>query len=79
MKAIKGIKDFQCYNLGLVCASVCSSLSLKEISKRLNLEYPTGIKSDWRFSNSKTFLSGHTNPCHCNTNPKTHKHYLFSC
>lgn len=71
-------KDFEIYNLGIVCASVCSSLPVEEVKRRMASE-PTGISSKWTLSEDKTFSGGQSNPCPCNDNPDTHKHYLFNC
>lgn len=73
------MKDFEVYSLGLVAASVCSSLSLEETKKRLNEEHPTGIESQWELSKDKQFRGGQPNPCPCDQHPETHKHYLFNC
>jgi len=72
--------DFEIYKIGLCCASVCSTLSLEETTERLNVEHPTGITSRWEPSKDATFADGKSpNPCPCNQNPTTHKHYLFNC
>lgn len=72
------MSEFEAYNVGIVNASVCTSLPLKEATKRLNEEHPTGISSQWSKSESKTFSGGEPNPCKCKDNPKN-KHWLFSC
>ncbi len=72
-------KDFEAYSIGLVCASVCSSLSVKETIKRMNFTHPTGISSQWKLSKDKEFATGQTNPCPCKDSPGTHKHYLLNC
>lgn len=72
-------KDFECYAIGPISASVCTSLPLNETTVRLNEEYPTGIDSPWRKSKDETFASGQPNPTPCENNPKTHRHYLFNC
>lgn len=69
--------DFKAYSVGLCFASVCTSLSLSESTQRLNLEYSTGV-GPWEKSDEK-FRTGDSNPCPCNENPQTHKHYLFVC
>ena len=71
------VDSFRAYSVGLCYASVCTSLSLPETTKRLNLEHPTGI-SPWEKADEK-FRTGESNPCQCNENPQTHKHYLFVC
>lgn len=71
-------KVFEAYSVGVVCASVCTSLPLKEARARLNEEHPTGVEP-WKFSGDKHFKGGQTNPCDCEQNPATHKHYLFNC
>lgn len=71
-------QEFTAYAVGVVHASVCTSLSVTEATERLNTEYPTGISSDWKLSD-EAFASGETNPCACHDFPQTHKHYLFVC
>jgi len=70
--------EFIAYSVGIVSASVCSSLSPEETADRLNRECPTGISSPWQIS-SEAFRTGEPNPCPCEDAPATHKHYLFSC
>lgn len=72
------MKDFEVYSNGLIHCSVCSSLSLEETVRRTNLENPTGTSSKWELHNEK-FRTGQPNPCPCNDNPETHKHYLMVC
>lgn len=71
-------KDFIIYDDGLVSASVCSSLPQEEVEKRMK-RVITGVTGGWRFANDGNFSSGEANPCPCNQQPKTHKHYLFHC
>lgn len=71
--------EFVAYSVGLVYASVCSSLSPKEITARFNRECPTGIANTWSLSPDETFQTGEPNPCPCADSPTTHKHYLFAC
>jgi len=71
-------KEFIIYSLGIVCMSVCSSLSPEEVEKRANQESPTGISSRWTITKDK-FIGGEPNPCPCNISPYTHKHYLLTC
>lgn len=71
--------DFEAYSIGLICASVCTSLSNEEATARLNAEHPTGVQSPWRISEDKAFRNGEPNPCPCEHHPKTHRHILFNC
>jgi hypothetical protein len=73
-------KDFEAYSIGLVAASVCTSLPVEDAALRLNQEHPTGINSQWHLSEDKFFSDGETpNGAPCPDHPKTHKHYLFNC
>jgi len=72
-------KDFEAYAVGIISASVCTSLPLEEAMKRLNEQEPLDGGLRWEKSTDKTFKSGQPNPCPCEQNPKTHKHYLFNC
>jgi hypothetical protein len=70
-------EDFTIYSLGICYASVCTSLTNREATRRLNSEQP--VNSGWKVSKDKKFHSGQPNPCRCEDNPKTHRHILFSC
>jgi len=71
--------DFEAYSIGIVCASVCSRLSKEDTKERMNRENPTGLEHGWDFCKDKTFKTGQPNPCPCEDEPETHKHYLFNC
>ena len=75
----KAVPEFDAYRVGVMMASVCSSLPLDATGRRLNAERPTGIPSPWQPSGDAAFRSGEPNPCPCERNPETHKHYLFEC
>lgn len=72
-------RDFWVYAMGVVCTSICTSLTPEEATERLNREHPTGVSSRWEVSEDKTFADGRPNPSPCPDHPDTHKHYLFSC
>lgn len=73
------MKEFSIYSVGFICMSLCTSIKDKvEIERRANEEHPTGVSSRWEISKDK-FNTGEDNPCSCNDNPKTHKHYLLKC
>lgn len=72
-------RTFVVYTIGICSASVCSTLSVEEITKRINEEHPTGIQSKWEPSDNKEFKDGQSNPCACEQYPSTHKHYLYVC
>ena len=72
------VTEFAPYAIGIAAASVCSTLSLRETTRRLNEEHPSGV-APWFPSRSATFRSGDPNPCSCERNPETHTHYLFEC
>lgn len=67
------------YSLGIVAASVCTDEEPEEMLATVNAEYPTGISSEWQISDDPKFRGGESNPCPCEQNPKTHKHYLLEC
>ncbi len=70
--------EFEAYSVGIVSASVCTSLTVKEATELLNDEHPTGISSKWSLSKDKTFRTGQTNGCNC-PDYAGNKHYLFNC
>lgn len=73
------MSDFTVYALGIVSASVCTTLPAEEVADRMNIEEPTGIDSEWALSEDATFKGGQPNPCPCDQLPATHMHYLMVC
>lgn len=71
-------KFFEAYNIGFVCASICTNMTVEEATEELNAQHPTGISSQWQPSEDKTFVGGQPNPCPCDQDPNR-KHYLFNC
>lgn len=71
--------EFTAYSVGIVSASVCTSLPVEAATARLNQEHPTGISSKWELSKDTTFAGGEPMPCICPDHPETHKHLLFNC
>jgi hypothetical protein len=71
--------DLIVYGIGLMCASVCTTLSDDEATEQLNLMEPTGIKAGWVISEDKNFRTGEANPCPCELHPETRRHILFNC
>lgn len=69
---------FAAYSVGLVYASVCTSLTTDQTAARLNEQHPTGITSRWSLAD-EPFASGDANGRPCNTQPATHRHLLFTC
>ena len=77
---LQAVSDaFTILSIGVVYASVCTSLTVEEATEALNRAAPTGISSAWALSDDKTFANGTPMPCPCEPNPATHKHYLFNC
>lgn len=72
-------QEFHAYSVGPMAASVCTTLSLEAATARLNAEHPTGIDSQWQPDPAPEFRAGQPNPCPCEQEPETHKHYLFLC
>ena len=73
------LPEFVAYKVGICNASICTSLPIEEALERLNEQHLTGIASQWVLSEDEHFATGQTNPCPCNENPDTHKHYLCGC
>lgn len=71
--------EFMPYSVGVVAASVCTSLPIDEVTRRLNQLHPTGV-APWHRSKDKFFAGGQTpNGGACPDYPETHKHFLFNC
>ena len=68
---------FEVYSVGFVCASVCTTLSIEEATRRLNIEHSTGV-GPWHLSADPTFASGSPNPSPCDRGGES-KHFLFNC
>ena len=51
--------DFEVLHVGLVDAVICTRLPLDEAIKRLNIENPTGIHSQWAWVEEQSIKS----PC----------------
>lgn len=75
------MEDVIIYSTGIVACSVCASndLSPEQVEEEVNRISPTGISSNWRISEEETFKDGIPNPCPCEQNPETRKHYLLHC
>ena len=71
------LDEFRIYATGLCSASVCSSLPQREVERRMAGEM-TGV-GPWLFAHGEKFATGQPNPCPCNKQPETHKHFLFHC
>ena len=70
--------EFEAYSIGLVCASVCTSLPVEDAVKRMNEENPAGNNLSWQLSEDKNFRDGVANGCDCLDCPGK-KHYLLVC
>ena len=68
--------DFTVYVEGLFYASVCSSLPLEEVKRRMKARL-SGTTCGWQLSEDTTFSGCQSNPSPCEKHPETHKHYLF--
>ena len=68
------------YRVGLVHCSVCAprEMSAEEVVRRVNIQHPTGIVSQWKLDPSETFSSGKKNPCPCDRDSDK-LHYLLVC
>ncbi len=70
-------EEFNVYSMGLVYASVCSSLGDDATAKRMQA-LPSGTTQGHSLAVDATFATGQSNPCPCELKPQTHKHYLFT-
>ena len=77
MPSAKVAEQFEVYAEGVFCASVCSSLGLRETEIRMAQRASGTEPRGWRLSEDKEFRTGQKNPCPCNEKPETHMHYLF--
>lgn len=46
--------DFEILHIGLVDAVICTRLPIEEVTRRLNMESPSGISSQWSFDGEAT-------------------------
>lgn len=75
------LKEVTIYSRGLVCCSVCvpKDMTISDIEYHVNMINPTGIDSQWKISEDKTFADKEKqNPCECET-AKDRLHYLLNC
>ena len=70
--------DTVIYASGLCYSSACTKDSDEVATRKLNLQHPTGIASQWSVDASPTFASGEPNPTPCPDDP-ARRHVLFSC
>jgi len=72
--------DIKIYAEGLCHMSVCAAAELKrkQVERAVNAESPTGISHPWRIT-EKFFIDGKSNPCPCNVDSKTRRHWLLTC
>jgi len=79
IKAKMAHGGFKVYASGVCSMSVCADnqLSVDEIEMLANIYCPTETESEWEISKDK-FRDGKDNPCPCDQNPDTHKHYLLN-
>ena len=67
------------YRKGLIFVSICTNIEdRKRIVKILNKQHPTGIDSQWDFSEDLSFNGGEPNPSPCDKGTDN-LHYLMSC
>lgn len=68
--------DFNAYAIGVLYASVCTSLDNAAAAARMNTEHPTGSATPWQIAD-EAFRSGEPNGVACHDYPETHRHLLF--
>ena len=69
--------EFMVYSEGLLYAWVCSPLHHSEVESRM-ASRPCGTRHGWTLSDHSELASGESNPCPCEDDPETRKHYLFT-
>lgn len=74
-------KEVDVYAIGMCYMSVCAPIEfdIDAIELIVNMRHPTGIERKWTMSADSTFITGQPNPCPCDGNPLTKKHYLLDC
>ena len=74
------MKKVDIYSTGFLYCSVCAdnSLSIEEITAKVNQLNPSGTMNGWCLS-KEGFRSGEANQCECEEYPESRRHYLFSC
>ena len=74
------VEELDIYANGIVHCSVCTNIKdEKRIEQLVNQHNPTGLSYGWHIDSAPKFATGQPNPCSCDRNPKTHKHYLMVC
>lgn len=69
---------FTAYTVGLVFASVCTTLPDEQATTRMNELHPTGIGSRWQIAD-QPFANGDPNGSPCDQCPEAARHLLFEC
>lgn len=74
-----GYMEISIYSRGIAYCSVCVPKGMKRsaIKREVNMQNPTGIKSQWEIS-KEDFSDGSKNPHECEDD-KNKQHYLFVC
>lgn len=68
--------EFTAYSVGVVYASVCTSLDDEAATARMNVEAPTSTDTPWQIAD-EAFRTGEPNRVACHDHPETHRHLLF--
>lgn len=71
--------DMWAYAVGVVTASVCTSLDDQATISRMNIAHPVPNDHGWAVSGDPTFSTGEPNPYPCPRHPDTHRHILYEC
>lgn len=75
-------RDIIAYAVGIVSMSACAkvTVSIEEVERHANQEYPTGISSRWEVALDEShFADGTPHPCPCDKAPDVRRHYLLHC
>jgi hypothetical protein len=71
--------EFYVLKVGMVAALVCTRLPVREATKRLNQQSPTGINSRWsRAAKGRKFTTGEENGVACDE-VAGNRHWIYTC
>lgn len=74
-------EEIEVYAIGMCYMSVCAPVefTVDDIELIVNMRHPTSMDRKWMLSADAVYVYDRPNPCPCDANPLTKKHYLLDC